>query len=156
MNSYTLPLSYRSSLYTYNSQLAPFGYLGYGYGGYNEAYLNNLRNVNNPYLPLNYRPLEYDLAKRYNQNGLLKNKYSYYQPELYKTSYNYTNPYSLVNPLAHPILTDALLKSDPKLIVEPKHNPNLKTSLPSIPTKNTNLTGSKQAKKKLSMFSFIF
>jgi len=125
-----LPLSYRNSIY--NSYLTPYpGYLGYP--GY-DPYLTGLRGANGAYLPpLNYKPLEYDLNKRYNQSELLKSKYSYYKPELYKTSYNYANPYSLVNPLAHPILSDALAKADPKLIADPKRN--LKASLPSLPNK---------------------
>lgn len=129
-----LPLSYRNSLY--NNYLTPYpGYLGQGYGY--DPYLRP-----GPYLPLNYRPLEYDLNKRYQDASLLKSKYSYYQPELYKTSYNYSNPYSLVNPLAHPILSDALSKADPKLIADPKKKP--KGSLPSLVNKPLNKKACKQ------------
>ena len=130
LNSYALPLSngYRNSLYNHYTQ----PYLGYGGLGYNEAYLNGLRNVNNSYLNP-YNTYEYDLATRYNAT---KNKYSYYQPDLYKTSYNYTNPYPLYGP--PPVLNTELPKK------------NNKISLPSIQgaTKNKAVVPAKQNENK--------
>ena len=127
LNSYALPLSYRAPLY--NQYTSPLGYLGYGgYTGYNEAYLNGLRNVNNAYLGFN--PYEYDQAKRYNAT---KTKYSYYQPELYKTSYNYTNPYPSVYPYVAPL--PSLTQSQPAT-----QNKTNKNSLPSIPGVNKTKT----------------
>ena len=74
-----LPLTYRNTYRSYS----PLGL-------FDDPYLNRLRRLNNNFFDY-YRP--YDRFSYPYQNLVSTNRYSYYRPELYKTSYNYTNPY---------------------------------------------------------------